>query len=135
LKGRLTANGALMGDYLQAGNTTPFTLLKSGLPQVDLPRLSTRISNQFEGKWKGVMDLFGYPIQVELKVANQGGKASAQFHIAGKRDSSVRIDPMIEENNNLMLESSETGISYEGRLRYETAEIIGTYRQGPLEGL
>lgn len=124
----------MTGEYLQAGNTAPFTLLRTGPPQVDPLRQSTPVSKELEGEWKGVMDLFGYPINVALKLANQtGGKAAAQFHIVGKRDNTVVLDLVIEENGNLLVQSTESGIAYEGRLQKEGNEITGTYRQGPLE--
>jgi hypothetical protein len=132
IKGRLAADGTLTGEYVQAGNTAPFTLLRTGPPQVDPLRQSTAVSKELEGEWKGVMDLFGYPINVALKLANvPGGKAAAQFHIVGKRDSTVALDVVIEENGNLLVQSTESGIAYEGRLQKD--EISGTYRQGPLE--
>jgi hypothetical protein len=133
LAGRLTENGDFTGDFEQAGNKASFTLQKTGPPQVDSPRRSTPVRHEMEGEWKGVMDLFGYPINVTLKLVNQGGKATAQFHIIGKRDSTVNLDLVIEENDNLTVESSETGITYEGRFRVAASEIAGSYRQGPYE--
>jgi hypothetical protein len=133
LTGRLTENGAFTGDFEQAGNKAPFVLQKTGPSQVDSPRRSTPVRREMEGEWKGVMDLFGYPINVTLKLANQGGKATAQFHIVGKRDSDVTLDLVIEENDNLTVQSSETSIVYEGRFRAAANEINGAYRQGPYE--
>jgi hypothetical protein len=133
LTGRLAENGALTGDFEQAGNRAAFALQKTGPPQVDSPRRSTPVRREIEGEWKGVMDLFGYPINVTLNLANQGGNGTAQFHILGKRDTVVKLDLVIEENDNLTVESSETGIVYEGRFRVAANEINGAYRQGPNE--
>ena len=133
LTGRLTDNGAFTGEFEQAGNKAPFTLQKTGPPQVDSPRRSTPVRHEMEGEWKGVMDLFGYPINVTLTLANQGGSATAQFHIIGKRENTVKLDLVIEENDNLTLESPETGIVYDGRFRAAANDINGVYRQGPYE--
>jgi len=45
----------------------------------------------------------------------------------------VTLDVVIEENDNLTVESSETGITYEGRFRAAANEIAGSYWQGPYE--
>lgn len=133
LTGRLTDNGVFMGEFEQAGNTAPFTLQKTGPPQVDLPRRGTPVRHEMEGEWKGVMDLYGYPINVTLTLANQAGIATAQFHIIGKRENTVKLDRVIEENDNLTVESLETGIVYDGRFRVAANNINGVYRQGPYE--
>jgi hypothetical protein len=134
ITGLLADNGAFTGEFEQAGNKARFTLQKTGPPQVDSPRRSTSVRHEMEGEWTGVMDLFGYPIHVALTLANQGGSAMAKFHIVGKRENTVKLDLVIEENDNLALESPETGIVYEGRFRPAASEINGVYRQGPYEG-
>jgi hypothetical protein len=133
LTGRLADNGAFTGEFEQAGNKAHFTLQKTGPPQVDSPRRSTTVRHEMEGEWKGVMDLFGYPINVTLTLGNRGSSATAQFHIIGKRENTVKLDLVIEENDNLTVESPETGMVYEGRFRPAANEIKGVYRQGPYE--
>lgn len=58
-KAHLTADGHLVGDFTQGGNTAPFVLKRTGPPQVELPPRSTAVSKELEGEWKGEYELNG----------------------------------------------------------------------------
>lgn len=131
-KGQIAANGALSGNFLQAGNSAPFTLQKTGPPQVEVPPRSTTITKELEGEWKGEYTLFGYARQVTLKLTNrpeQGG--AADFVIVGKKINNLSVDLVTQENDLVTIDSHEAGMSYEGRLQKD--EIKGALLQGPLE--
>ena len=124
----------LSGNFLQAGNSAPFVLHKTGPPQVELPRQSTPIGQDLAGEWKGDFELNGYPRHVTLTLRNEAsGAASAQLVVVGKRTTNAPIDLVTDEQGFLTLESHGLGITYEGRLRKETSEIKGTFTLGPLE--
>ena len=72
LKAQLRGDGSLAGEFVQAGNTAPFTLVKAGPAQFETPRKSTSIARELEGEWKGGYELFGYPRKVTLKLQNRG---------------------------------------------------------------
>src|SRR5260370_39912668 len=63
-KGNLNADGALAGNFVEAGNTAPFVLKKTGPAQVEVPPRSTAISKELEGEWKGEYELFRSPRKV-----------------------------------------------------------------------
>lgn len=124
----------LSGDFLEAGNTAPFALRKTGPPEVELPRQSTALSKDLEGVWKGDFEMGGYPRHVTLTLRNQpSGGATAQLVVVGKRTTNAPIDLVTDEEGFLTIESHEIGITYEGRLRKETGEIRGTFTLGPFE--
>jgi len=130
----LSGADQLSGDFLAAGNTAPFSLKKTGPPQVELPRQSTEVSRELEGEWKGDFELNGYPRHVTLTLRNQpSGGASAQLVIVGKRTTNAPIDLVTDEKGFLTIESHEIGITYEGRLKKETGEIKGMFTLGPFE--
>jgi len=131
--GHFSGNGAFKGDFVQAGNTAPFTLEKTGPPQVELPVRSTSIAKEFEGEWKGEYELFGYPRHVTIKLANRADAASAEFVVVGKKTNNLPVDLVTQEGSFVRIDSHEIGISYEGRFRKESGEINGTFIQGGLE--
>ncbi|MBZ5595511.1 MAG: hypothetical protein LAP39_24975 [Acidobacteriia bacterium] len=132
-KGRLTGSGALTGDYQQAGNTAPFTLQKAGPPQVESPRGSTSVRKELEGTWQGEMDLFG-TVKVRLDLVNEaGGTATAKFIFTRNKETPLPLNLVTDEGGILTVESTENGITYEGRFRKEASEITGTFQQGPFE--
>ena len=132
--GHFSGNGALTGDFIQAGNRAPFTLEKTGPPQVELPPRSTSIAKELEGAWKGEYELFGYPRHVTIKLANHGADgATAEFVVVGKKTNNLPVDLVTQEGGLLTIDSHEMGISYEGRFQNDSGEIHGTFVQGPLE--
>jgi hypothetical protein len=133
-EGSLSSSGTLTGDFKQAGNSAPLMLQNVGPSQVELPPVSTAVRKELEGEWKGDMSYGGNPIHVTIKLANQpGGKATGQFVIVGKRETTLPIDLITQEGEMLTVQMYERGMTYEGRFLKEKNEINGEFRQGPLE--
>ena len=133
-KGNLNAEGALAGDFVEAGNTAPFVLKKTGPPQVETPLQSTPISKELEGEWKGEYELYGYPRHVTVKLVNRDAEgAAAEFVIVGKKTNNLPVNLVTQEGDLLTIDSHESGISYEGRFEKATNEIKGTFIQGAIE--
>lgn len=132
LKGHISADGNWAGDFTQAGNTAPFTLAKTGPPQIEPPPHSTAIAKEFEGSWKGGYELLGYPRKVTLKLRNRGAEgAGADFVIVGRKVNNLPVDLITQQGSFLTVNSSETGLSFEGDL--EDDQLHGTITQGPIE--
>ncbi len=131
--GRFAGDGKIAGDFVQAGNTAPFALEKTGPPQVEIPPRSTAIAKEIEGEWKGGYELFGYPRKVTIKLQNRGGPegATAEFVIVGRKENKLPVDRVVQQGEFVTVDSHETGLSFEGRAR--KGEIQGTISQGPLE--
>jgi len=130
--GRVGGDGKLAGDFLQAGNTAPFTLEKTGPAQVEIPQRSTPITKEIEGEWKGGYELSGYPRKVTIKLQNRGPEgASAEFVIVGRKENKLPVDHVVQQGEFVTVDSHETGLSFEGRAHKD--EIQGTIFQGPLE--
>jgi hypothetical protein len=129
---RFVGDGKLAGDFVQAGNTAPFALQKTGPPQVEtLPR-STAIAKEIEGEWKGGYELFGYSRKVTIRLQNRGPEgATADFVIVGRKENKLPVDRVVQQGEFVTVDSHETGLSFEGRARKD--EIQGTISQGPLE--
>jgi hypothetical protein len=133
-EGVLNSSGTLAGEFKQAGNSASLTLQNIGAAQVELPPVSTAVRKELEGEWKGDMSYGGNPIHVTIKLANQaGGKATGQFVIVGKRETTLPIDLITQEGEMLTVEMYERGMTYEGRFLKEKNEINGEFRQGPVE--
>lgn len=132
LSGHLTADATLAGNFLQGGNSAPFTLQKIGPAQVKRAPRSTPVSKELEGEWKGEYELFGYKRQVTLKLAtDKAAGARAEFVVVGKRVNNLPVDLVTQEGSFLTVDSHETGLSYEGRLR--KGELAGAIIQSGLE--
>src|SRR5437868_11377282 len=129
---RFVGDGKLAGDFVQAGNTAPFALEKTGPPQVEISPRNTAIAKEIEGEWKGGYELFGYPRKVTIKLQNRGAEgATAEFVIVGRKENKLPVDHVAQQGEFVTVDSHETGLSFEGRAR--KGEIQGSIFQGPLE--
>lgn len=132
LVGHLTGDATVVGNFLQGGNSGPFTLQKVGPAQVERAPRSTAVGKELEGEWKGEYELFGYKRQVTLKLtSHQNAGATAEFVVVGKRVNNLPVDLVTQEGTFLTVDSHETGLSYEGRLR--KGELAGTIIQAGIE--
>ena len=133
-KGHFNTDGTFSGDFMQAGNRTSFTLKKIAAPQVEAPLRSTPVTKEIEGEWKGEYQIFGTPRHVTLKLTNGAeNRATAEFVVVGKKVNNLPVDLVTQEGDLLNIESTQTGIGYEGRFNKEANEIKGTFIQGPIE--
>lgn len=131
IKARLTGQ-KLVGDFVQAGNTAPIVLEKTGPPQIEEMPHSTAVAKEFEGEWNGGYELLGSPRKVTLKLQNHAPQlASAEWVIVGRKVNNLPVDRITQQGNFITVECSSFGISYEGQL--ENGEIHGTVLQGPIE--
>ena len=133
--GRLAADGALTGDFLQSGNTAAFRLLKTGPPQVDAPRRGTAVSKELEGEWQGEMLLYGNKVKATLRLANQAnGAATAQFIVVtGKRENILPVELVRQDGDWLLVDVAPYRMTFEGRLKKDSMQLSGTFAQGPME--
>ncbi|HZE13052.1 MAG TPA: hypothetical protein VE086_04780 [Chthoniobacterales bacterium] len=134
LKAHLTSDGHLAGDFLQGGNAAPFSLAKTGPPQVDLPLRSTGVAREVEGEWKGDYEMMGYARHATIKFAGRGTEGvPVEFTIVGKKVNNVPVSLVTQDGDFVTVKSDEFGITFEGRFSKESGEIEGTLSQGPLE--
>jgi hypothetical protein len=134
LRAHFTADGHLVGDFKQAGNSAPFTLSRTGDAQVERPPKSTAVAKELEGEWKGDYEMLGYPRHATMKFAGSGAEAiPVEFTIVGKKVNNVPVSLVTQDGDFVTVKSEEFGITFEGRFSKEAGEIKGTLSQGPLE--
>jgi hypothetical protein len=133
IKAKLTAAGALSGEFLEAGNTAEFTLHRAGPPQVDLPPQSTPVEKAVEGEWFGDLAFFGGQFKVKLTLTNKDGKGTGQFVLTRARDNPFAADVVMQDGAQLTIEMLEPQLEFEGRIKLDASEIAGAFRQGANE--
>lgn len=130
------ADELLTGDYRQAGNNAPFTLKRSGSPQVEPPRRSTAVTKELEGEWQGDMTVMGNPIKVSLKLSNSPGRGSSgELLLVGRRRTTLAASLITQEGSMLTVEVFDANMTLEGQYRKAANEIAATYQQGPIEAV
>jgi hypothetical protein len=130
---RLSAD-AMAGDMHQAGNVANLSLARLGPAQVELPVRSTAVANEIAREWNGEFDLLGYPRHVTITLKNHANAAAtATFVIVGKQTNDLPVDLVVQDGDNLRIESNATQVVFEGRLFAQAGEIRGTIGLGSLE--
>lgn len=134
IQAHLTADGHLVGDFRQGGNSAAFVLSKTGPPQVELPPQNTAVAKELEGEWKGDYEMMGYPRHATMKFSNRGAEGAAlEFTIVGKKVNNVPVSLVTQDEEFLTVKSEEFGITFEGRFNKAAGELKGTLSQGSLE--
>ncbi|HZU24362.1 MAG TPA: hypothetical protein VFA04_02510 [Bryobacteraceae bacterium] len=132
IHGHLTPGGAFTGDFEQAGNQAPFTLHRTGPPQVEPPRQSAAVAKEMEGAWEGDMMFIDHNVHVRLSLANRAdGHGSAKLDLKGRREVHLDVPLVTQESDLLTLEIPDQYLIYDAR--YGGGEISGTWQQGPYE--
>ncbi len=132
--GKIDASGTMQGEFSLSGNSAKFELKKVGAASVDVPLASTPLDKAFEGTWIGDYVFSGVPRHVTMTFANNtGGAASAKFVVVGKKTTDVPVDLVRQDASLVVVQSKSYQITYEGRLRKDNGEILGTFSQGPYE--
>ena len=131
---RRVSADAMAGDMRQAGNVADLSLRRIGPAQVELPVKSTAVGNDIAREWSGEFELGGYPRQVTIKLENHANAAAtATFVIIGKRTNDLPVDLVVQDGDNLRIESRATQVVFEGRVFAQSGEIKGTIELGSLE--
>lgn len=129
---RWQADGSLAGEFLQAGQTAPLRLQRTGEPQVDLPVAPTALSPALLGRWVGRYELGGYPREVTLTLNNgPAGLGAGELVVVGKRRTELAIDHVVQGREFLTLKASAANYRIEGR--HAADRIEGQVVQGPFE--
>jgi hypothetical protein len=133
-KAHLESDGTLKGEFKQGGNSAPLLLKRVGEAHVDFPELSTPMSKEIQGEWKGTIELPSTKINVVLKLPNGGTpSAPAGELLIDAGNQKIPITLWKQEGAHVFAAFGEGGLSYDGEFHKEAAEIVGSIRSGSVE--
>jgi len=133
-RAHLSPTGAMTGEMKQGGNTAPFSLVRSGVAQVDRAMRGTPVDPNLATTWTGDYEMGGYPRHVTIAFANHPeAAATATFVIVGKRRNELAVDLVSAEGDFVRIESQANQAAFEGRLAKEGGELKGVIELGTLE--
>ena len=122
---------SISGEYRLPGLSAPFTLTRTGEPNLALPPKSAAIPAELEGQWTGTLDVDG-GLHLVLTLANEANGAS--------RGQMVKLDEggvtlplrIATDGRGVTLTSSAAPGSFTGTLSRDGSEIAGAYKQDGL---
>jgi hypothetical protein len=131
---RRSGDDRVSGELQQGGHTASLALARSGAAQVAMAPANTAIDPSLAGVWQGSYELGGYARQVTLTLkAGPPSADAADLLIVGRRTAHLLLDRVSQGSQFLVVESSEQGLTIEGRWRTASGDIEATFRQGPFE--
>ncbi|HEX3742712.1 MAG TPA: hypothetical protein VHW09_02230 [Bryobacteraceae bacterium] len=132
VKAEVSGDG-LKGEFAQAGNSANFTLHKTGVAQVDLPRTSTLVEAELEGQWDGSVMYAGSPLHVKLTLQNGEKAASATLVFSRTKETAVTVTLVTQEDSRLSVEADGGQVNMDGRVDAASGELRGTLAIGGTE--
>lgn len=131
---KLADDGTLAGSFEYAGHNLHLSLKRSGESQVDIPRPSTAIKNELEGKWQGTLDLGGFKMRLGLELANgDKGFATGKLIMIDSGNYAAPIDLIAQNGDSFELTVPAVNFGYEGRFDKPSGEVRGVLWAGPLQ--
>jgi len=134
-KAHLESEGKLIGEYKQGGNSAPFLLKRVGDAHVEFPELSSPVSKEIQGEWKGAVQLPKSTINVILRLPD-GGTPTApggELVIVDSGNAKIPITLWKQEGDHIFASFGDGGLSYDGEFHKDAAEISGNIRTGSVE--
>jgi hypothetical protein len=132
--GTFSADGtSLSGEFVMAegGYSLPFNLTRTGDARIVAAPKSAPIGKEFEGTWKGALDLQDRQLRVVLTMKNRPDGA-ASGTIVSPDGTGVEIPiAMTQQGRRLTIDVASVSSSFAGVLNAEATELTGTWTQGP----
>lgn len=128
--GVLTADGrTISGAFNVNGFSAPIDFTRTGDARIDRPT-SPPIAKEFEGIWRGTLDVQGTQMHVLLKMTNHpNGTSSGVVVNLDSGAIEVPITSITQKASNLTAEVSIVGGALTATLSADGSELAGTWSQ------
>jgi hypothetical protein len=134
-EGALSADGkAISGDFIttDGGFHVPFSLTRTGDPQMESLTGSAPIGKELEGAWKGTLDVDGTKTALVLRMSNEPGGTSFGTIVNASEGLEFSISNIIQKASHLTFELKAMKGVYSGEINAGGTALAGTYTQGTL---
>ena len=130
LTGVVSADGkSITGDMRAMAGTAPFTLTRTGEPQLDPPVHNAPVAKTFEGKWAGSLASRMGEVHRVLSIANADDGAAARVFNLDQGSLEIPATTITVTGSTVALEFKSIAATYTGVLSAEGTEIAGTFSQ------
>lgn len=131
--GKLAADGLSMaGEYSQGGYTMAFQVKRTGDARAEAQEASAAVGPEFEGVWRGTMDVEDKSLRIVLTMVNRPDGTATATMLSIDEGLEVPVH-VVQKESNLLIDVKAVGGSYSGILNKERTELAGDYRIGTLQ--
>lgn len=128
--GTLEPDGrSIAGEFVNQAGAAPTVLRRTGEARLDPGPKRTAVSKEFEGKWRGTMEVERRTRHYVLSMTNQPD-GSAVASIVSVDDGGIEIPVAVsQKDRTLSMDVRMTGGSYTGTLNAAGDELSGPYTE------
>ncbi len=87
-------------------------------------------SKSLEGEWNGALEAGGQKLRLVLKIKSSGNKLTGTIDSLDQGANDIPISSVEQKSDQVELQLSSIGASYEGKMNADGSEISGNWNQG-----
>lgn len=130
-QGKLSDDGqTISGDFVQAGNSFPFTLKRTGEAKVYVPAKNPELPAGFVGQWDGSLQTMGGKLRLVFHLANKEGSASGSIDSLDQGAMGIPMGEISATNGTIRISVRIITGSYTGKLSEDGKTLTGEWSQG-----
>jgi hypothetical protein len=130
LTGVVSVDGkTITGDMSAMGGTAPFTLTRTGEPQIDAPARNAPVARALEGDWHGSLASRLGALRLVLSIANDDDGATARIVNLDQGSLEIPASTITVSGSKVTLEFTSIGASYAATLGADGSELVGTFSE------
>jgi hypothetical protein len=130
-QGKLSEDGnSLNGDFIQAGNTFPFTLKRTGEAKVSIPTKNAELPGQYVGKWEGRLNTPRGNLSTVFNLGNKSGAADGTIDSPEQGAMGIPMNEISVANGSIKITVRIVNGSFVGKLSEDGKVLTGEWAQG-----
>ena len=130
-RGKMSDDGqTISGDFMQAGNSFPFTLKRTGEAKVFVPAKNAELPPSFVGKWEGSLQTMGGNLRLVFHLANKDGSAGGTIDSLDQGSMGIPIDEISATDGTIKISVRIITGSYTAKLSEDGKTLTGEWSQG-----
>jgi len=129
-KGKLSADGnTLAGDFIQAGNTFPMSMKRTGDAKVYVQPKNAVLPDKYTGKWEGSLSAMGNTLRLVFNLGNKGNSAEGTIDSLDQNAMGIPMDEIAVAENGIKISVKVVGGSFSGKLDEDGKVLTGEWTQ------
>ncbi len=129
-EGKLSDDGTTIdGNFMQAGNSFPLTLKRTGEAKVYVAPKNASLPDKFAGKWEGSLDSMGNTLRIVFNLDNKEGSATGTIDSPDQGANGIPMNEISTSENAIKVSVKLVNGSYSGNLSEDSKTLTGEWSQ------
>jgi hypothetical protein len=130
-KGKLSADAStISGEFIQSGNSVPFSLKRNGDPKVVVPAKIALLPEKFVGKWEGNLDAPSGSLHLIFNLSNKDGSGFGTIDSPDQGAMGIPMSEISAAEPSIKIGVRVVSGEYNGKLGEDGKVLTGEWSQG-----